>query len=150
MYKASLRRPITITVRGRPFCGDGVHENESVARTEKNEEPLFTTQPLISRWNCLLGLAPQRHPAVSQTERDVPPESPSPFPTSTLRISTYLADSRSSQIPLRVANDLLCRPGLDCGLHAFYTPSVSLQAYQGQAEVSSKLRAHSGSQALPT
>lgn len=95
-----LQRPVTITVRGRPFCGVPIHGDESGADTENKKEPLFPTQPFISRWNCVLDLAPRRHTAAAQTDSEVLPEPPSPFPTSTPRISTYLADQQDQSNPV--------------------------------------------------
>ena len=43
-----LERPVTITVRGQPSSGGLSHGSDIVSG---NEELLFSTQPLPSRWN---------------------------------------------------------------------------------------------------
>ncbi|KAH8996441.1 TRAPP trafficking subunit Trs65-domain-containing protein [Lactarius hatsudake] len=84
-----LQRPVTITVRGQPFSNSLSQGNDAGARVVGGtEESLFPTQPFPSRWNCVLDLAPQRSPAVGQTDSEVLPEPPTPFPTPTQRIST--------------------------------------------------------------
>ncbi|KAH8993508.1 TRAPP trafficking subunit Trs65-domain-containing protein [Lactarius akahatsu] len=83
-----LQRPVTITVRGQPFSNSLSQGNDAGARVVGGtEECLFPTQPFPSRWNCVLDLAPQRSPAVGQTDSEVLPEPPTPFPTPTQRIS---------------------------------------------------------------
>ncbi|KAI9465379.1 TRAPP trafficking subunit Trs65-domain-containing protein [Lactarius psammicola] len=90
-----LQRPVTIIVRGQPFSSSLSHGNEAVARVVGGmEELLFPTQPFPSRWNCVLDLAPQRSPAAGQTESEVLPEPPSPFPTATQRISSPIPDKQ--------------------------------------------------------
>ncbi|KAI9448837.1 TRAPP trafficking subunit Trs65-domain-containing protein [Lactarius psammicola] len=90
-----LQRPVTIIVRGQPFSSSVSQGNEAVARVVGGmEELLFPTQPFPSRWNCVLDLAPQRTPAVGQTESEVLPEPPSPFPTATQRISSPMPDKQ--------------------------------------------------------
>ena len=75
-----LQRPVTITVCGQPFSsGD-------------DEGLLFPTQPFPSRWNCVLDLSTQRSSAPGQTDSEVLPEPPSPFPATTPRISSFTLD----------------------------------------------------------
>jgi hypothetical protein len=84
-----LQRPVTITVRGQPFSSTLEHGNNAgVKVVGGKEELLFPTQPFPSRWNCVLDLAPQRSPAPGQTDSEVLPEPPSPFPTTTPRLSS--------------------------------------------------------------
>ncbi|KAF8268203.1 TRAPP trafficking subunit Trs65-domain-containing protein [Lactarius quietus] len=84
-----LQRPVTITVSGRPFSSSTSHGNDIGARVVGGkEELLFPTQPFPSRWNCVLDLAPQRSPAPGQTDSEVLPEPPSPFPATTPRFSS--------------------------------------------------------------
>jgi hypothetical protein len=51
--------PVTITVRGRPFSGVWVDENDYGDKSENTEEPLCRMEPFILRWNCVLDLTPQ-------------------------------------------------------------------------------------------
>ncbi|KAH9171162.1 hypothetical protein EDB89DRAFT_1907177 [Lactarius sanguifluus] len=90
-----LQRPVTITVRGQPFSSSLSQGNDAGARVVGGtEESLFPTQPFPSRWNCVLDLAPQRSPAVGQTDSEVLPEPPTPFPTPTQRISLPTPDKQ--------------------------------------------------------
>ncbi|KAH9953511.1 TRAPP trafficking subunit Trs65-domain-containing protein [Lactifluus volemus] len=107
-----LRRPVAITVRGRPSSGVRLHENEYGDRTE----------PFISRWNCVLDLAPQRHPAAGRTEREVLPEPPSPFPHSTPRISMYLADQQVQSNPVAGAKQFTIPSRHRAQPHSFHPP----------------------------
>ena len=96
-----LQRPVTITVRGQPFSSSLSSGNDSGARVAGGkEELLFPTQPFPSRWNCVLDLAPQRSPALGQTDSEVLPEPPSPFPTTTPRLSSIPDNKRLTPNPV--------------------------------------------------
>jgi hypothetical protein len=88
-----LQRPVTITVRGQPFSGALSHGNDVVSG---EEELLFPTQPFPSRWNCVLDLSTQRSSAPGQTDTEVLPEPPSPFPATTPRISSFTLDKQAA------------------------------------------------------
>ena len=79
-----LQRPVTITVRGQPFSGSLSNGDD--------EGFSFPTQPFPSRWNCVLDLSTQRSQALGQTDSEVLPEPPSPFPATTPRISSFTPD----------------------------------------------------------
>jgi hypothetical protein len=115
-----LRRPVAITVRGRPSSGVRAHEYGD--KSEKMEEPLFRTEPFISRWNCVLDLAHQRHPAAGQTEREVLPEPPSPFPHSTPRVSMYLADQQVQSNPVAGTKQFTIPSRPRAQPHSFHPP----------------------------
>ncbi|KAH9007973.1 TRAPP trafficking subunit Trs65-domain-containing protein [Lactarius hengduanensis] len=107
-----LQRPVTITVRGQPFSNSLSEGNDAGARVVGGtEESLFPTQPFPSRWNCVLDLAPQRSPAVGQTDSEVLPEPPTPFPTPTQRISLPTPDKQPA-------------PNLVAGSKRFTAPSM--------------------------
>ncbi|KAI9437616.1 TRAPP trafficking subunit Trs65-domain-containing protein [Lactarius indigo] len=107
-----LQRPVTITVRGQPFTNTLSQGNDAVTKVVSGtEERLFPTQPFPSRWNCVLDLAPQRSPAVGQTDSEVFPEPPTPFPTTTQRISSSTPDKQPA-------------PNLVAGSKRFTAPSM--------------------------
>lgn len=91
-----LQRPVTIIVRGQPFSSSLSHGNDARPRlVGGKEELLFPTQPFPSRWNCVLDLAPQRSlAAAGQTDSEVLPEPPSPFPAATPRIPSSIPDKQ--------------------------------------------------------
>ena len=85
-----LQRPVTITVRGQPFSDALSHGHDIISG---KGQLLFPTQPFPSRWNCVLDLNPQRSAVPGQTDSEVLPEPPSPFPvTTTPRIPSSTPD----------------------------------------------------------
>jgi hypothetical protein len=95
-----LQRPVTITVRGRPFSYVLSNGGQISSKIEEPKEPLFPTRPFPSRWNCVLDLAPQQLPAAGQRESEVLPEPPTPFPVITPRLPIPTADLQGQQNPV--------------------------------------------------
>ena len=92
-----LQRPVTITVQGRPFSAVHLNGDRSRVKVENLDEALFPTLAFPSRWNCVLDLTPQRPPATAKRESEVLPEPPTPFPTTTPRLSP---DQQDQQNPI--------------------------------------------------
>jgi hypothetical protein len=99
-----LLRPVTITVRDRPYCGVPVQGDERI-----------------------LDIAPRLYTAVAQTDSEVLPEPPLPF-----KFPTCGSTGQSS--PVAGTDDLQLCQSLDRGPHTICIPSSSPQVHPAQAE----------------
>ncbi|KAI9457523.1 TRAPP trafficking subunit Trs65-domain-containing protein [Russula earlei] len=88
-----LQRQVTITVRGQPVSARLWNGDQNGAKTDVLP---FLTRPFPSRWNCVLGLAPQQPSFAGEGGSEVLPEPPTPFPTTTPPLSTPAGDKHGS------------------------------------------------------